>query len=58
MHFANMCTSVLPPASLGSCNVDIGTLKIAPFRMTHCIAVFICLTLSVGGGRFELCRML
>ena len=50
-HFAIMCINALPPASLGSCSVDSGTLKIAPFHMNHCIAVFICLTLSVGGGK-------
>ena len=51
MHFLIMCISALPPASLGSCSVGGWTLKIAPFHMNQDIAVFICLTLSVGGEK-------
>jgi len=58
MRFANMCTSALHPASLASFSVESGTLKIAPFDMNHFIALFICLTLSVEGGKIYFCAML
>ena len=58
IHFAIMCINALPLASLVRCSVDSGTLKIAPFHMNLDIAVFICLTLSVGGGKSVLCTML
>jgi len=50
IHFAIMWINALPPASLRSCTVESGALKIAHFHMKQEIAVFICLTLSVGGG--------
>jgi len=50
IHFAIMCIAALPPDSLGRCNVNNRTLKIAPFHRNHNMVVFVCRTLSVGGG--------
>jgi len=50
VHFAIMCIRAVPPASLGCCSVENGTLKVTPFQIKYDNAAFICLTQFVGGG--------
>jgi len=54
MHFADTCVRALPPFPLGSCSVNSGTLKMAPFHKKYDIAAFICRILSFGWGE-DLC---
>jgi len=50
IYFPIICIRALPPESFSCCNVDNGTLKIAPFHRNHANGVFICRTKSRGVG--------